>query len=684
MTEKKVSIKVFFNAEKFNEGIKKAKINLKNFKKVGTAITGAGLAMAGALGASVKVAGDFSASMANVSTLIDTNSESMDKMKKEVLKMSTQMPVSITDLSTSLYDIRSAGISAADAMSTLKQSAILSKAGLSTVSDATNIMTSAMNAFSAEGLSAEQISNILFKTVKAGKTTIAQLSQSFGANAAIVSSAGVKLADFQAATAALTTVGTPASQAQNQLRAAIVALQKPTENMQAVFKKLGVTTGQELLQKTGSLGAAFEAVKSTAEGLGLNVSQVAESVEAASAITSIATATNKTYNETLLSMTSGTNEINEAYKKQTAEFNASIQVLTNQLQAFAISIGTVLIPTIQSMSNALSGLIGWFNNLPGPVKEAIAQVALLATGLALIAGPILTVIGFIPSIIAGFTAVAGVIGTVVTVMAGLPAIIAAVVVGLAALIYFNWDEIKKIGTNLVKGIWKGIKDASAWIGSKLKEFGEGVTQKIKDVFGIKSPSKVMKEIGKNLVEGLKAGIKSSQYMAEDAMDQIGFSLTNRALTWKQVIIKSLMGIGEAYSKNNKGFLADMTGRITTSYNSGNSIKTSLIKGIGNSISTSFLGLPLFHTGGIVSKANIPGTNETMAILKVGETVRTPQQEAALNKGAVIINFAPQIHCDDPIKTKKLLDQYSNKFISDWINAVNTGKMGVRTAIRTAL
>ena len=82
------------------------------------------------------------------------------------------------------------------------------------------------------------MSDILFKTVKAGKTTISELAQGFGATAPIVQAAGASLEDFQAATAALT-AGTPAAQAQTQIRAAMVALQKPTKEMSAIMHRLG-------------------------------------------------------------------------------------------------------------------------------------------------------------------------------------------------------------------------------------------------------------------------------------------------------------------------------------------------------------------------------------------------------------------------------------------------------------
>ena len=55
-------------------------------------------------------------------------------------------------------------------------------------------------------------------------------------------------------------------------------------------------------------------------------------------------------------------------------------------------------------------------------------------------------------------------------------------------------------------MWNGIKDMGSWIAKKIKGFGEGVLDGIKDFFGIHSPSTVMEnQVGKYLAEGVGIG-----------------------------------------------------------------------------------------------------------------------------------------------------------------------------------
>ena len=316
-----------------------------------------------ALGVAVKQSNDFEKSMSNVSTLLDTSVEDMGKMGDKVLELSKRIPKPIEELTQSLYDIRSAGISAKDAMAALETAGNLSVAGLSTVGEATNILTSAMNAFKSEGLKSSEIANILFKTVKAGKTDISKLSMSFGANAATVVSAGIKLRDFQAATAALTTTGVEASQAQNQIRGAVSKLMVPTSDMTKIFKGLKVASGEALIKQKGGLLGAMEAIGSQAKKMGINVKKAWSESEAISAYLSLTGANRDTYVATLKDMQKSTDLLTEGVGKQSKTNSAQLQLAKNNMQALSITIGTQLAPVITELTKFIGPLIKSFGEM---------------------------------------------------------------------------------------------------------------------------------------------------------------------------------------------------------------------------------------------------------------------------------------------------------------------------------
>ena len=78
-----------------------------------------------------------------------------------------------------------------------------------------------------------------------------------------------------------------------------------------------------------------------------------------------------------------------------------------------------------------------------------------------------------------------------------------------------------IGKNMVHGIWSGISNSIEWIKTKIKGWVGNVTKFIKNLFGIHSPSRVMRdEIGQNLGLGLAEGILDTQKDVDKAMSQL--------------------------------------------------------------------------------------------------------------------------------------------------------------------
>ena len=67
-------------------------------------------------------------------------------------------------------------------------------------------------------------------------------------------------------------------------------------------------------------------------------------------------------------------------------------------------------------------------------------------------------------------------------------------------------DIGNVGKDLINGLWQGIQDRWNKIKGKVKDLGSGIVKKFKDVFGIKSPSRVFRDqIGKFLPLGMEEG-----------------------------------------------------------------------------------------------------------------------------------------------------------------------------------
>jgi TP901 family phage tail tape measure protein len=333
---------------------------------------------AGAASGIFNVASAFEKGMANVSTLVDTSNESLKQMSQEVLEIAKRTPVALADLTSGLYDIRSAGIPAADALKVLEGSARLAVAGLGSTKEAADLVTSSINAFGLSGEEAADVYDQIFKTIKAGKTTISGLAQGFGAVAGTISNAGIKLDDYLSSIAAMTVTGVQAAQAHTQIRAAVAGLLRETTETKALFDALNVKTFKELVAQSGSVVTAFQRiVRATQNNDGMLLKLLGSS-EAYQAVITLAGKQNEAFTKTLNSMRDGTAEVGKAFEKQNATLDAALIRLRNNLEAVATSIGSTLAPTINAIATKVASLAAAFTALSPETQELIAHIIAIA------------------------------------------------------------------------------------------------------------------------------------------------------------------------------------------------------------------------------------------------------------------------------------------------------------------
>ena len=363
-----------------------------DLEKVGKAATIVGGSLMAFSAANLKLAADFSAGMTNVSTLIDTNVENFDAMKEEVLQIAKRTPVALDGLTSALYDIRSAGISANMQFEVLEKSAQLGLTGLGSTSEAVDLVTSSLNAFNLKGKEAEKLYDTIFKTVKFGKTTISGIAQGFGSVAGTVAASNIKLDDYLAAVAALTTTGQPAAQAHHQLKAAIAGMLRETDDSKKVFNTLGVKSFKELIQKSGGMVNAFKAITNCVGGNESAILSLFGSTMAYNAVLGLTTKQNKAYVETLNSMRYGTSLIDEGYQKQYNTEHAMMQRLKNMSQVIGIQLGEALAPAFGKVLDFGESTLNMLDKMSPQMKSfvaiSIAGLGILATsfGIACLMG----------------------------------------------------------------------------------------------------------------------------------------------------------------------------------------------------------------------------------------------------------------------------------------------------------
>ena len=85
-----------------------------------------------------------------------------------------------------------------------------------------------------------------------------------------------------------------------------------------------------------------------------------------------------------------------------------------------------------------------------------------------------------------------------------------------------YNNMSDVGKNIVSGIWEGISNSFRWIKEKISEWVGDVVDFIKRIFGIHSPSTVMRDqVGKMLGLGMAEGITDSKNAVNSAVRKLG-------------------------------------------------------------------------------------------------------------------------------------------------------------------
>ena len=113
---------------------------------------------------------------------------------------------------------------------------------------------------------------------------------------------------------------------------------------------------------------------------------------------------------------------------------------------------------------------------------------------------------------------------IIEIVKAIPQIIEALVEGFGEF----FGTMGEIGLDLIKGLWQGISDAGEWLWEKISGFFGNVVSKIKDFFGINSPSTLFAGIGENMAAGLGKGFGAEmQGVAKQINDSIPTSFDSQ-------------------------------------------------------------------------------------------------------------------------------------------------------------
>jgi len=492
-------LNVGINENDLNKGLDKVtgKINSSTAKwSKGMKIAG-GIMVASVVAVatvSIKTASEFDTAMREVNTMMGLSKDEFQAFSKEVKGLSKDMGVDAVKSAKALYQAISAGVPKENAIDFLRIATKAAIGGVTETEVAVDGLTTVINAFKLPITDAEKVADIMFTTVKGGKTTFEELSASLFQVAPIAAASGVKFEEVSAALATMTKQGVPTSVATTQLRQAMVALQKPTADMQIVIGDLGYESGQSMLQELG-LAGTLNTLKDSTGGSNEMLMKMFGSVEGGSAVLALTGENAQMFTTDFEAMSDTAGASNDAFVEMEGGIGHTMEKMKSQFKDMSLSIGNALIPILEKLMKFVAPIIEkvstWIEENPVLVDTILAIVG--AVGSLLLMGEVL--LPMLGTIKLAFSAIISPTGLVIL---AIGALIVAIV-----LIVKNWDLIKEKTIN----IW-----------NNLLGFFKGIPGKIGTIFG------TVKDIILSPFRAALSGIESGINWLIKQMNKISFKV----------------------------------------------------------------------------------------------------------------------------------------------------------------
>lgn len=309
-----------------------------------------------AISGAVQNFAELETAMAEVSTLVDTSVVDMDRLRKGVVELSDRYGDTPQGLAGALYQAVSAGIDAKDALDFLDVAARAAIGGVTDTRTAVDALTSVLNAFGLETSDAEHASDILFQTIKAGKTTMAELAPAIGQVAPIAAAVGVSLEEMSAALATLTLSGLSTSEATTALRGLLNSLLKPTDDATKFSKQLGIEWGVDALEAKGLRGVLDDLVKTTG-GSSKAMSILVPEIRGLNAALQLAGPAAEKFNDVLEDMAAAAGATDEAAAKMRDTLSFQWNLITQQIKNLGLAVTEDLVPALKDAVSTIGRVV---------------------------------------------------------------------------------------------------------------------------------------------------------------------------------------------------------------------------------------------------------------------------------------------------------------------------------------
>ena len=402
----------------------------------------------------------FEAEMSKIVGLVGISQEQVAQWSDQLLELGPKVGKSPRELAEALFFVTSAGFRGAAAIDVLTIAAKASAAGLGETAIVADAVTSAINAYGMENLSATDAANILTAAVREGKLEASQLAPVLGQVLPTASALGIAFEDVAGVLAVFSRTGVNAAEGATGLNAVLSTLLSTSAEGERALDGVGLSLEGLRKQAQGADGVVgvMRTLDEAFKGNNDEIIKVIPNIRAFRGVMNVLAQDSETVDSVMRGVANSTGALDNAFQAAADtnkfKFNASMSEIAASMIKISASVLPPLATGLAALADIISTVADGFSGLPGPLRAVtVALLALAAaTGpLLMVAGKLVAAIGFLGP---AFAALGPAIALIVTpVTLAVAAFAALVIAGM--LVYKNWDFLKSAAGSL----WEWIKSA---------------------------------------------------------------------------------------------------------------------------------------------------------------------------------------------------------------------------------
>lgn len=341
------------------------------------------------LALATKASMDFDAAMSNVQAATHESAANMDLLRQAALDAGESTVFSATESAAAIEELAKAGVSTADILGGGLTGALdLAAAGGLDVATAAGIAATALKQFNLSGGDMAHVADLLAAGAGKAMGDVTDMSQALNQSALVAKQTGLSIEETTAGLSAFAASGLLGSDAGTSFKTMLQSLNPTSAQAAELMEKYNLEAYDAqgnfvgLSEYAGKLKTGLSGLSTEQQNATLKTIFGADAVRAATVL----------YQQGSEGIDEWTAAVDDqGYAASTAamrldNLKGDVEALGGAFETALIDTGSTANDTLRTMVQALTGLIGMYNDLPAPVQGTVMALGGAAAAVALTGG----------------------------------------------------------------------------------------------------------------------------------------------------------------------------------------------------------------------------------------------------------------------------------------------------------